>query len=131
YHLVSGDNERAYEELSNAESLSAISGNRFADCIFTCALAVAAARLNRSNRYLGPRIKRDMAHARRLADTFKSDLFTRLYDAAEAAICLHRGDKVKSQQCAERSRAGRFESRLLRIFDDDALENKNLVRVSR
>jgi hypothetical protein len=122
YRLVCGENESAFDDLSNAASFSAISGNRFADCIFTCSLAVAAARLNRSNRYLVPQIKRHMAQARQLADTLKSDLFTSLCDAAESAICLQFGNNVKAEQYAARSRAARPESLLLRIFDVDALE---------
>lgn len=125
YHLVCGNNERALDDLNNAASFSAISGNRFADCIFLCALAVAAARLNRSNRYLTPQINRHLTNARRIADTIKSDLFTRLCDAAESAVCLHRGEKIRALQFAERSRAGRPDSRVLKIFDDDALDTPN------
>jgi len=121
YHLLCGDDERAYEELSNADSYSAISGNRFADCIFLCALSVAAARLNRNTRFLAPQIKRHLARARKIADTIKSDLFTRLCDAAESAVCLQNGDKIRAQQLADLSRAGRPQSRVLRIFDSEAL----------
>lgn len=125
YRLICGENEWAFEDLSNAASYRDISGNRFADFVFTCSLAVAAARLNRGSRYLEPQIKRHMAQARKLTKTLKSDLFTRLCDAAESAICLQLGDKVRAQQYAERSRVGRPESRLLRIFDVDVLEPRN------
>lgn len=125
YRLICGENESAFEDLSNAASFRDISGNRFADFVFTCSLAVAAARLNRGSRYLEPQIKRHMAQARKITNTLKSDLFTRLCDAADSAICLQLGDKVKAQQYAERSRVGRPESRLLRIFDVDVLEPRN------
>lgn len=125
YHLICRDDEKAWEELGNAASFSEISGNRFADFVFTCSLAVAAARLNRPNRYLVPQAERHMSQARRLARTLKSDLFTRLCDAAESAICLQLGDTVKAQMFAERSGRARSKSRLLRIFDVDALEPQN------
>jgi hypothetical protein len=125
YHLVCGENEKAFDNLSGAASFSDISGNRFADVLFRCAHAVAAVRLNRSNRVLDPQVDFHMKHARKMADDIQSDFYTVLCDAAESAICLQRGQKARAQRYAESSWQGRTNTRILRIFDNDALETRS------
>jgi hypothetical protein len=122
YHLVCGENEKALDCLSQAASFSAISGNRFADCIFMCSHAVAAARLSRPGRYMEPDIKCYLSEAEKLARSINCDFYKKLCDAAYAAVCLQRGDKAKAQRYAERSKRGRAGNRILGIFESGVLE---------
>lgn len=125
YHLVCEENEKALDYLSRAASFSAISGNRFADCIFMCSHAVAASRLTRPSRYMEPDIKYYLSEAEKLARTIDRDFYKRLCDGAHAAVCLQRGDKAKAQRYAQRSRQGRAGNRILGIFQSGALEPQN------
>lgn len=122
YQLVCGENEKAFDSLSSAAVFSEISGNRFAEILFRCAHAVAAARLNRTNRVLDPQVDYHMKRARTQADEIQSDFYTVLCDAAESAICLQRGHTIRAQRFAGSSRPGRATTRIFRIFDNDVLE---------
>ncbi|HEV7474345.1 MAG TPA: hypothetical protein VGN90_09860 [Pyrinomonadaceae bacterium] len=129
YHLLNGENEKALDKLSRAASFSAISGNRFADVIFSCCHAVAAARLTRPSRYLDPEITYYMNEAERLARTIGRDFYRRLCNAAHAAVYRERGEKAKAERFLARSRQGAGGDRILRIFERDALElQPNMVR---
>lgn len=119
YHLVCGEDEKALESLSRAARLSAMSGNRFADCVFECAHAVAAARLNRPSRYLVPDINHYLSEANRLARKIKRPFYNHLYDGAQSAVCLLRGEKAKARKHAARSRNGETGNRILKIFFRD------------
>lgn len=131
YHLVCGENEKALDCLSRAASFSAISGNRFADCIFMCCHAVAAARLSRPSRYLEPDIRYYLTEAEKLSRAINRDFYKKMCDAARAAVCLQRGEKAQAQRYRQRSLQGMTGNRILRIFQDDALEpQKGAVRTS-
>lgn len=127
YHLVCGENEKALDCLSRAASFSAISGNRFADCLFMCCHAVAAARLSRPSRYLEPDIRYYLSEAEKLARTINHDFYRKLCDGAQAAVCLHRGEKGKAHRYQQRSLQGLTGNRILRIFQDGALEPQKVA----
>lgn len=127
YNLVCGENEKALDCLSRAASFSAISGNRFADCLFMCCHAVAAARLSRPSRYLEQDIRYYMSEAEKLASTINRDFYRKLCDGAQAAVCLHRGEKGKAHRYQQRSLQGLTGNRILRIFQDGALESQKVA----
>lgn len=127
YHLVCGENEKALDCLNQAASFSAISGNRFADCLFMCCHAVAAARLARPGRYLEPEITYYLSEAEKLSRTINRDFYKKLYDGARAAVCLHRGEKGKARRYQQRSLQGLTGNRILRIFQEDALEPQRVA----
>jgi hypothetical protein len=116
YNLVCGDNEKALENLSQAATFSAISGNRFADAIFMCAHGVAAARLNRPSRYLEPDVNHYLAEANRLARKIKRPFYRKLFYGAQSAVCHLRGEKAKAHRYAEWSKHGEPGNRILKIF---------------
>ena len=124
YHLVCGENEKAFESLSSAAVFSEISGNRFAEVLFRCAHAVAGSRLNRTNRVLDPQVDYHMKRARTQADEIQSDFYTVLCDAAESAISLQRGHTIRAQRLAQSSRMAGANTRIFRIFDNDVLESR-------
>ncbi|HEX8136628.1 MAG TPA: hypothetical protein VF544_03470 [Pyrinomonadaceae bacterium] len=116
YNLVHGEDEKALESLSQAAKLSQISGNRFADCLFMCSHAVAAARLNRPYRYLEPDINHYLSEADRLARQIKRPFYKKLCYGARAAVCQLRGEKGKARRYATLSRQGGSGNRILKIF---------------
>lgn len=127
YWLVCGENEKALDCLSQAASFSAISGNRFADCLFMCCHAVAAARLSRPGRYLERDIQYYLSEAEKLSRTINRDFYRKLCDGAQAAVCLHRGEKGKAHRYQQRSLQGLTGNRILRIFQDGALEPQKIA----
>lgn len=116
YQLVCGDDEKALESLSQAARLSAMSGNRFADCVFECAHGVAAARLSRPSRYLAPHTDHYLSEANRLARKINRPFYKRLCYGAESAVALLCGEKARARKLAARSRHGEAGSRILGIF---------------
>lgn len=126
YHLICEDNEKALDYLGRAASFSAISGNRFADCIFMCCYAVAAARLTRPSRYMEPDINYYLGEAEKIAHTINRDFYKKLCDAARAAIYLQRGEKAKARRYTERSLQGVTGNRILLIFQNDALDTRKV-----
>lgn len=122
YHLVCGDDEKALESLSYAARFSAISGNRFADCVFMSSHAVAAARLNQPTRFLDPDIKHYLAEADRLAHAIGRPFYKKMCYGAKAAVALLQGEKVRASQLAARSKQGGTGSRILKIFFKDGQE---------
>ncbi len=116
YHLVCGEDEKALESLSRAATFSAISGNRFADCVFMCAHAVAAARLDRPSRYLGPDICHYLSEADRLARKIDRTFYKKLCYGAKAAVCQLRGEKAKARRYVARSKQGGSGNRIMKIF---------------
>jgi hypothetical protein len=126
YHLICEENEKALDYLGRAASFSAISGNRFADCIFMCCHAVAAARLARPSRYMEPDINYYLSEAEKIARTINRDFYKKLCDGAHAAVYLQKGEKAKAQRYAQRSLQGMTGNRILRIFQNDALDTRKI-----
>jgi hypothetical protein len=122
YNLVCGEDEKALECLSRAATFSALSGNRFADCIFMCCHAVAAARLNRPSRYLMPDVSYYLTEAERLARKINRPFYKKLCYGAKAAIYQLRGEKTKAQRYAAWSKQGGTQNRILKIFYKDGQE---------
>jgi len=122
YHLVCGEDEKALASLCKAARLSAISGNRFADALFMCSHAVAAARLNRADRYLRPDIDHYLSEAEELARQIKRPFYKKLCHGARSAVCYLDGEKGKAQRYAARSKQGGSGYRILRIFYRDGQE---------
>jgi hypothetical protein len=122
YNLVCGEDEKALEHLSQAATLSAISGNRFADSIFMCSHAVAAARLNRESRYLAPDISYYLSKADRLARKINRPFYKKLCYGAKSAVCLLRGERAKAHRYAVWSKHGTTGDRILKIFYRDGQE---------
>jgi hypothetical protein len=122
YNLVCGEDEKALEHLSQAATLSAISGNRFADSIFMCSHAVAAARLNRESRYLAPDISYYLSKADRLARKINRPFYKKLCYGAKSAVCLLRGERAKAHRYAAWSKHGTTGDRILKIFYRDGQE---------
>ncbi len=116
YHLVCGEDEKALDNLSQAARLSAISGNRFADFIFMCCHAVAAARLNGPGNYLEPDIEYYLSEADRLAREFKQPFYRKLFYGAKAAICLLRGDRAAARRFDAWSKEVGIGNRILKLF---------------
>jgi hypothetical protein len=92
YHLICEENEKALDYLGRAGSFSAISGNRFADCIFMCCYAVAAARLTRPNRYMEPDINYYLGEAEKIAHTINRDFYKKLCDGARSHLPANGGE---------------------------------------
>jgi len=113
YHLVCGRDKKALDNLRRAAEYSSISGNKFADCLFMCCHAVAAARLNS---YLEPEVNYYLAEAEKLANTIGGNFYPELRAGAFSAVCELRGEKGKAQRYAVRSRQGRVGERILKIF---------------
>jgi hypothetical protein len=126
YHLICEENEKALDYLGRAASFSAISGNRFADCIFMCCHAVAAARLTRPSRYMEPDINYYLSEAEKIARTINRDFYKKLCDGAHAAVYLQKGEKAKAHRYAQRSLQGMTGNRILRIFQNDALDTRKV-----
>jgi hypothetical protein len=122
YHLTCGEDEKALESLGQAARLSAISGNRFADSVFMCSHAVAAARLNRPSRYLAPDINHYLSKADRLAQTINRPFYKKLYYGAQSAVCLLRGETAAARRYAAWSKRGTAGDRILKIFYRDGQE---------
>jgi tetratricopeptide (TPR) repeat protein len=119
YNLVCGEDEKALESLSRAATFSALSGNRFADCIFMCSHAVAAARLNRPSRHLMPHISYYLKEAERLAQKINRPFYKNLYYGAKAAVYQLCGEKAKARRYAAWSKQSGAQNRILKIFYKD------------
>ncbi len=119
FHLVNGEDEKALDSLSEAATFSAISGNRFARSLFSCAHAVAAARLNRPDRYLEPDICHYLSEADRMARKIKRPFYRKLFYGAKAAVCQLRGEKAAARRYAAWSKHGEPGNRILKIFFRD------------
>jgi hypothetical protein len=122
YHLVCSEDERAFESLGQAARLSAISGNRFADSVFMCSHAVAAARLNGSSRYLAPDISHYLTKADRLAQKINRPFYKKLCYGANSAVCQLRGETAAARRYAAWSKHGTTGDRILKIFYKDGRE---------
>jgi hypothetical protein len=116
YNLVCGEDEKAFESLSRAATFSAISGNRFADCIFMCSHAVAAARLNRPGHHLMPHVSYYLTEAERLARKINRPFHKNLCYGARAAVSQLCGEKAKARRYAAWSKQGAAQNRILKIF---------------
>ena len=116
YHLVCGEYKKALDKLRKASNFSARSGNRFADCIFLCSRAIAAARLDS---YLEPEIDNCLREAETLAYSFGSSFFPVLCTGARSTICKLQGEEGKALRLREKCLEGQAGSRLLRIFLED------------
>lgn len=122
YHLACGEDEQALDNLSQASSLSAISGNRFADCIFMCSHAVAAARLDQQGRFLKPDIDYYLDAADDLASKINGRFYYKLCAGARAAVYHLQGEEGKSLRLKEKSKLGPSGDRILKIFQNDIQE---------
>lgn len=116
YHLACGEDEKALDNLSQAARLSAISGNRFADSLFMCCHAVAAARLNWPGKCLEPVVDYYLSEASRLARELKQPFYRKLFYGAKAAICLLRGDRTAARRFDARSKEVGIGNRILKLF---------------
>lgn len=119
YHFVRGDNQQALDSLRRASESSAISGNRFAECIFIFCHAVAAARLMRSQRYMywEPEVDYYIEKGRKLAADIGGDFYPALSDAAYSAVLKLRGGKEsEAARYAEKSKSANAGKRILRMF---------------
>ncbi len=116
FHLVCGEDMKALESLGWAAQISSISGNRFCDSLFTCAHAVAAARLNRPSRYLVPDINHYLSEAAQLARRINRPFYKKLYYGAQSAVSLHLGENARARREAAWSRHGETGNRILKIF---------------
>lgn len=127
YHLVSGDNEAALRDLRIADNSSAISGNRFAECIFMCCHAVAAARLagKKADEYLEPEINHYLKQARKLSKKIGGGFYPALWSGAFANVCRLRGQTGKVERYEHRSKQVRKGGkRILRIFKEERKNDK-------
>jgi hypothetical protein len=122
HYLTRNDDEKALESFSQAATFSAISGNRFARSLFACSHAVAAARLNRPDRYLEPDINHYLAEADLLAREIDRPFYRKLFYGAKSAVCLLRGEKAAARRFAAWSRQGETGNRILKIFYRDGEE---------
>jgi hypothetical protein len=123
YHFACGENQQALDSLRRASESSAISGNRFAECIFIFCHAVAAARLMRSQRdmYWEPEVDYYIEKGRKLAADIGGDFYPALSDAAYSAILKLRGGKEnEASRYAEKSRSANAGKRILRMFLETA-----------
>lgn len=116
YHLVRDQNEKALESLQLASVYSSISGNRFAECIFMCCHALAAARLKPA---VETEINYYLREAERLAYTIRGNFYPALSAAAYAAVARLRGDNNRAARYELRSRQAIKGRRILRIFLPD------------
>jgi hypothetical protein len=117
YHLVTGDPEEALKSLRRAAEYSAISGNKFADCIFTCCHAVAA---QRADRHLKPEVDYYLAEANRLAKRLGRAFYWDLCQAASAEVSSLREKPAQADRLDARSRIGRASKRILGIFRSES-----------
>ena len=122
YHLVCGQDQEALNNLTQASSLSAISGNRFADIIFMCCHAVAAARLNQKDKYLKSDIEYYLGEAKALARKINRPFYYKLWHGACAAVFRLEGFEARAQKEEESSRQGASGNRILGIFQNNAPE---------
>lgn len=113
YQLVSGDTQEALRSFRRAAEYSAISGNKFADCIFTCCHAVAAAR---AYPHLKPEVDYYLVEANLLAKRLGRAFYWDLCEAATCAISLQRGKSARGDRLKARSQMGRAGDRILNIF---------------
>lgn len=113
YHLVNDDSEEALSCLRRAAEYSALSGNKFADCLFMCCHAVAAQRVKS---YLKPETDYYLKESRKLAKPMDRTFYFDLCEAAAGAVCRARGEIAKAERHEERSRNGRASPRILSIF---------------
>jgi hypothetical protein len=121
YHLVSGGDEEALRDLRIADNSSEISGNRFAECIFMCCHAVAAARLARkkADEYLEPEINHYLKQARKLSKKIGGSFYPALWSGAFATVCQLRGQTGKVERYEHRSeQVQKGGKRILRIFKE-------------
>jgi hypothetical protein len=116
YQLVSGDTEEALKSFRRAAEYSAVSGNKFADCIFMCCHAVAAQRLNR---HLKPEVDYYLAQANLLAKRLGRAFYWDLCEAASSEIDSLRGKPARAKRLEGRSKIGRAGKRILSIFRRD------------
>ena len=115
YLLVNGKSEEALNCLRRAAEYSAISGNKFADCIFMCCHAVAAQRVER---HLKPEVDYYLAESRKLAGAMGRTFYFDLCERAASEVSRLRGKTGKADRHDERSKNGRAGERILSIFRD-------------
>lgn len=115
YLLVNANSEEALSCLRKAAEYSAISGNKFADCIFMCCHAVAAQRVER---HLKPEVDYYLAESRRLARAMGRTFYFDLCEAAASEVSRLRGKTGRAERHDERSKNGRAGERILSIFRD-------------
>jgi hypothetical protein len=113
YHLVMGSPEEALKSLRRATEYSAISGNKFADCIFMCSHAVAAERVNR---HLRPEVDYYLKESSRLAKRIGRVFYSDLCEKASSEVSRLRGNSARAERLDARSRIGRAGERILSIF---------------
>lgn len=114
YNLVCRQDEKALENLSLAAQFASISGNRFADCIFMCCHALAAARLDSSYK---PDADHYLAEAGKLTNTIGGSFYPALWAKASSAVYELRGETGKGRRHEFKSRQGRAGDRILRLFE--------------
>jgi hypothetical protein len=118
YHFACGENQQALDNLRIAAESSAISGNKFAECIFICCHAVAAARLNDDETYSEPEIGHYLDKAEALARRIGGDFYPALHNAARAAVARLQGKQGAAEKYELRSKQARAGRRVLRLFQD-------------
>jgi hypothetical protein len=119
YHFARGQNQEALDDLRRAAESSAISGNRFAECIFVFCHAVSAARLMGSQRdmYWEPEVDYYIKKGRGLAADIGGDFYPALSDAAYSAVLKLRGGREsEAERYAAKSRSANAGKRILRMF---------------
>lgn len=119
YHFARGENQQALDSLRRAAESSAITGNRFAECIFIFCHAVAAARLMRSQRdmYWEPEVNYYIEKGRVLATNIGGEFYPALSDAAYSAVLKLRGGKQsEAARYAEKAKSANVGKRILRMF---------------
>lgn len=120
YHLVRGRDEEALDSLRHAATFSNISGNRFADAIFTCCHSLAAARFcTHKEVCLAPEIDYYLKVARKMANRIGGNFYPALYAAAYSSICKIRGNEGEAKRYLLRSSRGSVGERILKIFRND------------
>ncbi len=118
YHFACGENRQALRNLRIAAESSAISGNKFAECIFICCHAVAAARLEEDDDFLDPEITHYLAKAEELSRNIGGGFYPALYSAARSAVATLRGKEGEAKKYALRISHEEEGKRLLKLFQE-------------
>ncbi len=121
YHFACGENRQALRNLRIAAESSAISGNKFAECIFICCHAVAAARLSEDEDFLDPEIIHYLAQAEVLARKI-GGFYPALYSAARSAVAALRRKEGEAKKYALRSAHAEAGKRLLKLFREPPVQ---------
>jgi hypothetical protein len=118
YHFACGENRQALRNLRIAGESSAISGNKFAECIFICCHAVAAARLKEEDDFLHPEITHYLAKAEVLSRKIGGGFYPALYSAARSAVAMLLGKEGEAKKYALRISHAEAGKRVLKLFQE-------------